>query len=89
MFTFLLSLWVSGQAVDSVWPNNRCRTGAQAALPRTSEAPPDRRARPSPGRIGPLIPRRPYIPVVDQGHHLHSLVTALSGPGRARPFFTR
>lgn len=46
VFTFLLSLWWGGQAGDSEWPNNRCRTGAQAALPRTSEAPPDRRARP-------------------------------------------
>lgn len=53
MFTFLLSRWLGGQAGDSEWPNNRCRTGAQAALPRTSEAPP---TRPKPGRDRPFDP---------------------------------
>lgn len=76
MFTFLLSLWLGGQAGDSKWPDNRCRAGAQAALPRTSEAPPDRRAT-------PLIPRRPCVPEVGQGHHLCSLSPTVGEDSKA------
>lgn len=80
----MLSRWLGGQAGDSELPNNRCGTGARAALPRTSEAPLDRRARPQPGRDRPFDPTASLRPSTREGHHLDSLVTAVR-LGRAWP----
>lgn len=70
--------WVARRGTPE-WPNNRW-TGAQAALPRTSEAPP---TRPKPGSDRPFDPLASLRLAVGQGHHLYSLAVVRAGQGTA------